>query len=101
MAVRGIDNDDVYAGADQGCHPIFGVTTHADRCRDQQTLLRVLCRVGVVRRLLDILDRDQTTQIEVVIYHQYFFNAVPVKQVKNFILAGVFLNSYQALLYRS
>ena len=90
MAVRGIHHDHVDAGRDQRLDARFGIAADADRGADQQRSPLSLAAFGLSRRLLDVLDRDQAAQLELVVDHQHLLDAVLVHQRQHFVVAGAF-----------
>ena len=68
MAMGGIQNDNVHTGLHQCLYTLqhIGGDTHC--CAAEQTSLAVLGRLGIFDLFLDILDGDESLQIEVVIY---------------------------------
>ena len=73
MSVCGIDNDHVYMGINQSLHTLQNVCCDTYGSTAQQTSLLVLCGQRIFDVLLDILDRDQTSQIEIIIHDRQFF----------------------------
>src|SRR6185312_4425075 len=55
MAVRGVDDEHVDAGLDEGRDALLGIAADADRRADAKALAIVLARVRIVARLLDVL----------------------------------------------
>ena len=70
MAVRGIDHQDVDAGRDQRLGALVGVATGSDRRADAQLTELVLAGVRVLGRLQDVLDRDETLELELVVHNE-------------------------------
>ena len=97
MAMRGVHHDHIHAGRHQGFHALLGIATHTHRCAHQQAFAEVIGGVGVVGFLLDVFDRDQPAQCELVIDHQHFFDAVLVQQAHHFIVTGTFLHGDQTV----
>ena len=67
VAVRGVDDEHVDVGRDQRLGALERVARDADGGADAQPPERVLARVRILDRLLDVLDGDQALQPEVVI----------------------------------
>jgi hypothetical protein len=65
VPVRGIDDDHVDAGGDQGLDPRLGIAADPDRGAGEQALGQVLGGIGVVARLLYVLDGYQAAQARV------------------------------------
>ena len=97
MTVRGIDHDHVDARVDQRFDARFGVATDADRCADAQALGGILCRVGIVARLLDVLDGDQPAQLEGVVDDEHFLDAVLVQQREHFLVRRAFTHGHKPI----
>ena len=75
MAVRRVHDNDVHAGLEQFGNP-FGIIAHADRCADPQPAQLVLAGIRVLDLLLDVLDRDQAAEAEILVHDQEFFDLV-------------------------
>ena len=98
MAVRGIHHDHVHAGLGQCRDAPLGFTAHAHRRADAQAFVRILGGVRIVVRLLDVLDGDQSAQLEGVVDHQHLLDAVLVQQADDFVLGRTFLHRDQLVL---
>src|SRR5436190_5458709 len=70
MPVRGIDHDRISAGSDQRFAPLEKITGCADSGCAPQSPEVVLGRVRKLDRLLNVVDRDQTLKVSVVIHYQ-------------------------------
>jgi hypothetical protein len=67
MAVRSIDDQQVYAGLDQQFGAFLGAWSDADGSADAQAAEAILAGEGVLGRLEDVLHRNQSAQFEVAI----------------------------------
>ena len=76
MTVRRIDGDDVCARFHERRDAIHGVRRRTDRRACQKSAVGVPCGVGVLNGFFNILDRDQSFQIAVLIYDGKFFDSV-------------------------
>ena len=74
--------------------------TDADGGAGEQTALGVLGRTRIFGGLLDVLDRDEALQAELVVHHEDFFNAVLVQQLQDFVAPRAFLDRHQFFLRR-
>ena len=84
MAVRGIDDQHVHAGVEQGFGPFQpGVADPGRRCNPQPALF-VLAGVGMALGLVHILDRDQAGADAVLVHHQQLLDPVLVQQALGF-----------------
>src|SRR4029450_1321648 len=67
VAVRGVDDDDVDAGANEQLGALLGAIAEADRGADAELAVGVARRVRKARLLGDVLDRHQAAQLEGVV----------------------------------
>ena len=81
VAVRGVDDEHVDVGGDQRVGALDGVARGADRGAAAQPAERVLRRVRVLDRLLDVLDGDQPLQPEVAVDDEQLLDLVPVQDL--------------------
>ncbi len=95
VPVRGIDDDHVAAGIDQPFGALITVFSDGRRRGDPQTPLRILRSVRMLRRLLDILDRDQADAIALIVDDDQLFDAVLMQQALGLILSDVALHRDQ------
>ena len=70
MTVSGIDNDYIYLRLYQRLHTIHHVLRDADSCTTEQTSLIILRGERILDLLLNILNRDQTLQIKVLVHNR-------------------------------
>ena len=87
MAVRRIHHDAVDAGVDQRHRSLEAFVADGGGGGDAQAPLAVLAGVGVLRRLLDVLDGEQADAAEVVVDHQQLLQPVLVQQAARLLLA--------------
>ena len=80
MTMGGIDDEHVDTGRDERLRPLDRVLGHADRRAAAQAAERVLARVRVLDALLDVLDRDQPLQPEVLVDDQQLFDLVLMQE---------------------
>ena len=74
MAVRGVDAQHVDAGAHQRRRALLALGPHADRGADAQPAHLVLARMGMARRLVHVLDRDQAAQAMALVDQRQLFD---------------------------
>ena len=80
VAVRGVDDDDVDAGADEQLGALLGAVADADRGADAKLAVRVARGVREARLLGDVLDRHQAAQLEGVVDDQDALELLAVHQ---------------------
>src|SRR5690554_2377660 len=97
MAVRGVDDDHVTASSDESLRTLVSLVTHGRRCRDPQPALLILARVGKKRRLLDVLDGDETNAAVIVIYDEQLLNPMLMEQPLRFLAIDVGFDRNQAV----
>ncbi len=88
VAMRGVDYHHIDLGIDQRLGALETGITDRGRRGDAQPPGLVLGGVGIGDRLLDILDRDQTDAMAVVVDHQQLLDPPLVQQPARFFLAG-------------
>ena len=81
VPVRGIDDQHVDVRGDERRGAIQRVPADADRRAHPQPSERVLARVRVLDHLLDVLDRDQSLQHELVVDDQKLLDLVAVEEL--------------------
>ena len=99
VAVGRVHHQHVHAGVHQGLDPFIRALAHAHGGADAQCLVLVLAGVGKFLGLMDVLDRDQALELEVVVHHQDLLDAVLVQQGRDLFLAGAFLDGHQLVLF--
>ena len=67
VAVGGVKDNDVDFGLSEGFHALKNVSSDAYACAAKKTALVILGGVGILDILFDVLDRDETDKIVVVI----------------------------------
>ena len=81
VAVGGVDDQHVDVGGDQRLGPLHRVLRDADGRAAAQPAERVLRRVRVLDRLLDVLDGDQALQPEVAVDDEQLLDLVLVEDL--------------------
>ena len=81
VAVRGVDDEHVDVGGDQRVGALDRVARDADRRAAAQPAERILRRVRVLDRLLDVLDGDQPLQPEVAVDDEQLLDLVLVQDL--------------------
>ncbi len=76
MAVRGVDNDAIDAGIHQHQRAVVTLVADGRSRSDAQAAFGVLAGIGIERRLLDVLHRDESDAAPVVIDDEQFLDAV-------------------------
>ena len=84
MAMRGIDDQHVHAGVEQGFGPFQPGLADARRRSDPQPAPLVLAGVRMAFGLVDILDRDQAGADAVLVHHEQLLDPVLVQQALGF-----------------
>jgi hypothetical protein len=79
VAVRGVDDDDVDMSSYQGGRALRRIPRDPDSGSDTQPPQAVLAGVGILDLLLDVLDGDQTLELEVAIDDKQLLDLVPVQ----------------------
>ena len=82
MAVRRVDDEHVDVGGDQRVGALDGVVRDADGRAAAQPAERVLRRVRILDRLLDVLDGDQALQPEVAVDDEQLLDFVLVQDLR-------------------
>ena len=95
MSVRGIDDDDVDLGLDQGAHAGLGILAGTDRGADAQAIETILAGARVNRRLGYVLDRNHAPELAAIVDHQHALEPMPVQQVDDFVLFRTFFDGNQ------
>src|SRR5690606_30306480 len=100
VAVGSVYHDHVYTGFGQCGNTGFGVATGTHRSTNTQTALLVFTGQRVILGLLDILNSNQAAQLEVVVDHQHFLDAMAVQQLFHVFKAGALFDSHQLVFRR-
>jgi hypothetical protein len=98
VAVRGVDDEHVDVGVDQRLGALHGVAGDPDGGAAAQPAQRVLAGVRILDRLLDVLDRDQALQPEVLIDHQQLLDLGRVQDLARLIERGADRDREQPVL---
>jgi hypothetical protein len=98
MTVRGVDDEHVDAGIDQRARTIHRVSGDADRRAAAQSPERVLARVRVLDRLLNVLDGDEPLEPEVLVDDEQLLDLVPVQELARLVERGADRNREQRFL---
>ncbi len=80
VAVRGVDDDEVDAGVDEGVRALVRVLADADRGTDHEPAAGVLGGVRVLVALDEVLDRDQPAQPPGVVDQRQLLDLVRAQQ---------------------
>ena len=87
VAVRGVDDDQVAFGVDQRLRALEALVADRGRGGDAQPARRVLGRVGIGDRLLDVLDGDQADAAAVLVDDEQFLDPALVEHAARLLLA--------------
>ncbi len=79
MTVRGIDNQKIHVGLNQGLSAAHAIFTYAGCCARQKTALHILGCIRIELRLFHVFYGDKTNTILVLINHQKLFDTVLVQ----------------------
>ncbi len=79
MPVRGVYNNRIHTGLHQAFATFRGIPTCTYRSGNAQPPKLIFTGLGKLGLLLDIHDRNQPFEVEVLINQQYFFNTVLVQ----------------------
>jgi len=85
MAVGRVDHQDIDVGGDERRRAVHRVLRHANRRAAPQAAQRVLRRLRVFHRFLDILDGYEPFEPEVMIDDEQFFDLFPVEDLARLI----------------
>ena len=97
MAMRGIDNDNIDMSLYQRIYTLQNVCCNTNSCTAQQTTMIVLGRQRVFDLFLNILDRDQTFEIEVLVNDRQLFFSCLGKDCLGLFQCDTFRSSDQIL----
>ena len=81
VPVRGVEHEHVDLGADELARAVEDVAGDADGGADAQPPERVLRGVGVLDRLLDVLDRDEALEVSGAVDDEELLDAVLVEEL--------------------
>ncbi len=88
MSVCGVDHQHIDVGRDQGVRTLERVARDADRGADAEAPQRILAGVGILDGLLDVLDRDEALQPEIVIDDEELLDLLLVQDFLGFVERG-------------
>ncbi len=88
--MRGVDHDHIDFGVDQRFAALEALVPHGGRGSDAQAAGRVLRGVGVIDRLLDVLDRDQADAMLGLVDHDQLLDPALVEQAARLFLSHAF-----------
>ena len=97
MTVRGIDNHDVHMCLHQLADTVQNVRCHTNACTCKQPALGILCAVGVLDLLLNILDGDKSLQMAFLVDDRKLFLARLSEDLLGFLKRDTFLRGDQVL----
>ena len=98
MSMRGIDHNDVHLGAYQFRHALQIIPCGANGSADAQPALVVFRGERVFDLLGDVLDRDQSLQVLIVVHNQQFLDPVLVQNALRFFQRGADRNRDEIFL---
>ncbi len=99
MAMGRVHRDCIHSCANHEVHARFEVLSYAHRRADDQASLHIGGSVGIVTRLLNILDRQQTLQHSAFIHERKLFDAVFLQNLLGFLGGDTYAGSDQALFF--
>ena len=100
VAVGSVDHHHIHARIHQRSHALVGVRPRAHSRAHAQATTLVLAGIGMVGGLLHVLDGDQPAQLEGIVHHQHFLDAVLVQLADHLVLARAFTHRDEAFLGR-
>ena len=95
--MRGIDNHDVHMCLHQLADTVQNVCCHTNACTCKQPALGILCAVGVLDLLLNILDGDKSLQMAFLVDDRKLFLARLSEDLLGFLKRNTFLRGDQIL----
>jgi hypothetical protein len=98
VRVRGVEDQEIDLGADQGRGALQEVARGADGRADAQPAELVLAGHRVLDGLLDVLDRDQTLEVAAAVDHQDLLDPVLVEEQLGLLEGGPLGHGDQVLL---
>ena len=81
VGVRGIDGEHVHFAAHQFLRALQKIAGRADRRAHAQTALLILGGIGIFQFFLNVLYGDQAFEVELIVDHQQFLDAVLVQDL--------------------
>src|SRR5688572_26075644 len=79
MAVRGVDDDDVYVRSHQRGSTLGRIPRNPDGSTDAQTAEAVLAGIRILNLFLDVFNSNQSLELEVAIDDQQLLDLVAVE----------------------
>ena len=95
MAVGGIHHQHIHAGTHQRFYPLIGIRAGAYGGANPQLAIGVLTGQREALGFVEVLDGDHTAQVEIVVHHQDFLDAVLVQQALYLLGTGALLDRDQ------
>ena len=90
--MSGIHHHDVHAGFDEEFQAFFRAGTDTDRSPREQLAVLVLSGIGMLGRLHDVLHRNESAEIEILVNDEHAFQTVFVHETLGFFKGGSFAN---------
>src|SRR5690606_38726032 len=100
VTMSGIYHQNIHPCFNQGSDELISIWASAHAGTNAQTTFRIFTGSGITFSVVNVFYRNQTTQLEVVIDYQNFFNAVFMQQAAHFVRARPLFNGYQLLFGR-
>ena len=97
MTVSGVKHNYVNVCLHQSLYAVENICGDAECSSTEQTTLCILCRQRILDLLLNILDRDQTLEVEIIIDDRQFLNSCLCKDALCLHQSNAFLCSYKIL----
>ena len=86
-----IDNDNINMCLNKCIYTVKNICCNTNTCTAEQTSLSILCRQRILDLLLNILDCDQTLEVEVIINNRKFLFAGLTEDLLGFLKCHAFL----------
>ena len=100
MAVRGVDHDAIDARVDQHQRALVALVADGGCGGDAQAPLLVLAGVGMLGRLLHVLDGDEADAAMVVVDDEQLLDAVLVQEPARLVLRHAFAHGDELLRHQ-
>ena len=100
VAVRGVDQQNIYARGNQRINALFVARARANRRANAQATLLIFTGVRFTFCFLEIFNGDHAEKMEAVIHNQRFLNAFLMHFGKDHFAAFAFANGHQTLFRR-
>src|SRR5262249_29937181 len=98
VSMSRIDHNHIYFGLQQLLSAFQIIARCSYRGAYPQAPVDILGGAGIFDLLLDVLDGDQTLQVESIIDHQEFLDAMPVENLFGFFERGAHRYRYEVFL---